>query len=417
MDKKRSGLTPANSFLCQRAFAYTFDPAVLTSTLPPPLFHERTSWLRANLLLLLLAFGLVGGLRAQPLTPTLQPAKLDHFITQLMDSARIPGLSMVLIRGNNVVYSKGYGLTKADSTQAVTPNTLFEAASLSKPVFAYAVMQLVEEKRLDLDKPLYEYLPYPDAAADSRYQKITARLVLSHQSGFPNWRKDRKRPQLAMAYSPGERFGYSGEGYVYLQKVVEKITGQPINEWMNERVLKPLGMTNSSFVWQSDFNPRVAVPHNEAGEPEQKYQPAQANMAYSLHTTAGDYARFIQAIFTPVGLEPATISQMLTPTSQLPTRFSGDTLSTNLYWGLGFGLENRSDATWFWHWGDNGGFKCFIMANRNRQDAVIYFTNSANGLDIADRIVARTLGGQHPSFPFLGINADEFFRRHPYKGK
>ena len=376
------------------------------------------SRLCANLLLLFLAVGLVGALRAQPLTPSLQPAKLDRFITQLMDSARIPGLSMVLIRRNSIVYSKGYGLTKADSTQPVTPSTVFEAASLSKPVFAYAVLQLVEEKSLDLDKPLFEYLPYPDAAADARYQKITARMVLSHQSGFPNWRKDRKRPQLAMAYSPGERFGYSGEGYVYLQKVVEKITGKPINECDGiQRVLKPLGMTNSSFVWQSDFNTHVAMPHNEAGEPEQKYQPGQANMAYSLHTTAEDYARFIQAIFTPVGLKSATINQMLTPTSKLPTRFSGDTLSTNLYWGLGFGLEDMPDATYFWHWGDNGAFKCFIMANRNQQDAVIYFTNSANGLDIADRIVAQTLGGQHPAFSFLGINADEFFRKHPYKGK
>lgn len=332
-----------------------------------------------------------------------------------MDSARVPGLSIVLLRNNTVAYSRSYGLTSADSTQPVLPSTIFEAASLSKPVFAYAVMQLVEQGLLDLDKPLYAYLPYPDAASDARYQKITARLVLSHQSGFPNWRKDRKLPRLTMAFTPGERFGYSGEGYVYLQKVVEKITGQPINEVMESRVLKPLGMTNSSFIWKPDFNTHVALPHNEAGEPEQKYQPGQANMAYSLHTTPEDYARFIRAIFTPAGLKPATINQMLTPVSTLPTRFSGDTLSTNLYWGLGFGLEKPSDTPYFWHWGDNGGFKCFIMANRNRQDAVIYFTNSANGLDIADRIVGHTLGGQHPSFPFLGINADKFFRQHPKK--
>ncbi len=375
------------------------------------------SWLCANLLLLLLAVGLVGVLRAQPIQPERQPAQFDQFITQLMDSANVPGLSIVLMRNNKVVYSQGYGLTKANSTQRVTPTTIFEAASLSKPVFAYAVLQLVEQGLLDLDKPLYEYLPYPDAAADARYQNITARLVLSHQSGFPNWRKNRKSPQLAMAYSPGERFGYSGEGYVYLQKVVEKITGQPINELMNERVLKPLGMANSSFVWQSGFNTHVAMPHNEAGEPEQKYQPGQANMAYSLHTTAEDYARFIQAILIPTGLKPGTVAQMLTPASKLPTRFSGDTLSTNLYWGLGFGLEQLPDATWFWHWGDNGSFKCFVMANQARKDAVIYFTNSANGLDIADRILQKTLGGQHPSLPFLGINADEFFRKHPVKVK
>ena len=292
-----------------------------------------------------------------------------------------------------------------------------KAASLSKPVFAFAVLQLVEQGLLDLDKPLYEYLPYPDVAADERYQKITARLVLSHQSGFPNWRKNRRLPQLAMSFTPGERFGYSGEGYVYLQKVVEKITGQPINELMNIRVLKPLGMTNSSFVWQPGFAAHVALPHDESGQTEQKYRPEQANMAYSLHTTAEDYARFVQAILTPTILKASTIQQMLTPQSKLPTRFSGDTLSTNLFWGLGFGLEQGAGGSWFWHWGDNGSFKCFVMVNQGPQDALVYFTNSANGLDVADRILQKTLGGQHASLPFLGINADAFFRKHPYKAK
>lgn len=348
-------------------------------------------------------------------SPNLNPRQLDQRIIQLMDSASIPGLSIALIRNNKLVYSQGYGLTKADSTQRVTPETIFEAASLSKPVFAYAVLQLVEQGLLDLNKPLYEYLPYPDAATDERYKKITARLVLSHQSGFPNWRKNRKLPQLAMSFTPGERFGYSGEGFVYLQKVVEKITGQPINDVMNERVLKPLAMTNSSFIWQPTFDAHVAQPHDESGKPEEKGKSTQANMAYSLHTTAEDYARFIQAIFSQKGLKASTIDRMLSPQSRLPTHFSGDTLSSNLFWGLGFGLERSPTGMYFWHWGDNGAFKCYITANRARKEAVVYFTNSTNGLDIADRILPLTIGGQHPAFAFLGINADEFFRKRAGK--
>lgn len=345
----------------------------------------------------------------------LTPRQLDQRIIQLMDSASIPGLSIALIRNNKLVYSQGYGLTKADSTQRVTPETVFEAASLSKPVFAYAVLQLVEQGLLDLNKPLYEYLPYPDAATDERYKKITARLVLSHQSGFPNWRKNRKLPQLAMSFTPGERFGYSGEGFVYLQRVVEKLTGQPIDAFMNERVLKPLNMTNSSFIWQPTFDAHVAQPHDESGKPEEKGKPTQANMAYSLHTTAEDYARFIQAIFSQKGLKASTIDRMLSPQSRLPTRFSGDTLSSNLFWGLGFGLERSPTGMYFWHWGDNGSFKCYITANRARKEAIVYFANSTNGLDIADRILPLTIGGQHPAFGFLGINADKFFRKHPIK--
>ena len=353
---------------------------------------------------------------AQSVSPAFEPRQFDRQITQLMDSARIPGLSIALIRANKILYSKGYGLTKADSTQRVTSATIFEAASLSKPVFAYAVLQLVEQGLLDLDKPLYTYLPYPDAAADERYQTITARLVLSHQSGFPNWRKNRKSAQLALSFTPGERFGYSGEGFVYLQKVVEKITGKSINEVMDERVLKPLAMTNSRFIWQPDFDTHFALPHDESGQAGEKSKPDQANMAYSLQTTTDDYARFIQAILTPVGLKSSTVDQMLSQQSQLPRRFSGSTtLSPGLFWGLGFGLERVGVDTWFWHWGDNGDFKCYVTANRARKDAIVYFTNSANGLDIADRILKLTLGGKHPALGFLGIDSADFFRKHPFK--
>lgn len=134
---------------------------------------------------------------AQAVSAEMTPRQIDQFITQLMDSTHVPGLSIAVIRGNNLRYSQGYGLTKADSTQRVTSATVFDAASLSKTVFAYAVLQLVEQGKIDLDKPLFEYLPYPDAAEDERYKKITARMVLSHRTGFPNWRKNRKLPPVS----------------------------------------------------------------------------------------------------------------------------------------------------------------------------------------------------------------------------
>ena len=368
-----------------------------------PLFLRPRSVLFWSVLLL--DWFTTAPIQAQTRAPKLVTAHIDQAITQLMDSAHIPGLAIAIIRGNKLTYAKGYGRTKTDSTQPVTPNTVFEAASLTKPVFAYAVLQLVESGSLDLDKPLFEYLPYPDVAVDERYKKITARLVLSHRSGLPNWRKNRQSNELTMVFTPGERFSYSGEGFVYLQKVVEKITGKPINDFMEERVLRPLGMTNSGFVWKAIFNANVAQPHNQDGKTETKFRPTQANMAYSLHTTAPDYARFVQAILTPTGLKTSTIGQMLTPQVQLPRQFSGsDTLQPNLYWGLGFGLEQMPTDTYFWHWGDNGAFKCYVTANSTTKDAVVYFANSANGLDIADELMRLTLGGEHPAFGFLGIN-------------
>lgn len=347
-----------------------------------------------------LFLGISFSLRAQA---TLSASRVDQFIIQLMDSARVPGLSIALIRDNKLRYSQGYGPTKADSTQRVTPETVFDAASLSKPVFAYAVLQLVDEGRLDLDKPLYEYGPYPDIDSDERYKKITARMVLSHRTGFPNWRKNRQSGQLSLLFTPGERFSYSGEGFVYLQKVVEKITGRPLNELMTERVFKPLRMTRSSYVWTPTFDANFALPHDKSGKPEAKEKPERANVAYSLQTTADDYARFVLAILTAKGLRPGTVDQMLTRQARLPKKLFGeDTLSPNLAWGLGFGLENTPTGDYFWHWGDNGSYKCYVTADRKRGNAVVYFTNSVNGLSVNQEIIRRFLGGEHPAPAFLG---------------
>lgn len=359
--------------------------------------------IRACQICLFVFVGTSVSLQAQAI---LSPAIIDQFITQLMDSANVPGLSVALIRDNKLQYSQGYGLTRADSTQRVTAETVFDAASLSKPVFAYAVLQLVDEGRLNLDKPLYEYLPYPDIAADERYQKITARMVLSHRTGFPNWRKNRQSGQLSILFTPGERFSYSGEGFVYLQKVVETITGQPLNELMTERVFKPLRMTRSSYVWTPTFDANFALPHDQSGKTEAKGKPERANVAYSLQTTADDYARFMLAILTATGLRPGTVDQMLTRQARLPKKLFGeDTLSPNLAWGLGFGLENTPTGDYFWHWGDNGSYKCYVTADRKRGNAVVYFTNSAKGLSVNQEITRRFLGGEHPAPAFLGYDS------------
>lgn len=351
---------------------------------------------------------------AQPPGATYQ--QLDKTVSHLMAAANVPGLSLSLIRNDRQVYSKAYGVKQIGTRQLIDTNTVFEAASLTKPVFAYAVLQLVDEGKLDLDKPLFEYLPYPDVSSDERYRKITARLVLSHQSGFPNWRQNRNSSHLTMRFSPGERFGYSGEGFVYLQKVVEKITGKPINEFMEERTLKPLGMAHSGFVWKESFTANFAQPHDGSGKVEQKYKPLQANMAYSLHTTANDYTRFILALVNSTGLQPKTTAQMLSQQVQLPIRFAGsDTLAAFSYWGLGIGLEKTPADTYCWHWGDNGAFKCFVLADLTRQNAIVYFANGANGLDFADELVAQTIGGQHPAFSFLGINWQEELRKKAKK--
>src|SRR5580704_8371655 len=166
---------------------------------------------------------------------------LDKDIPQLMEKADIPGMSVALVRDGELVWTGAFGVMNADTKKKVTSETVFEAASLSKPVFAYGVLKLVDEGKLDLDTPLNKYLGNNyDVVNDDRINLITARRVLSHTSGFPNWRPDGSK-SLPINFKPGEKFSYSGEGMVYLSRIVEKITGMRLENFMQLYVLQPLG--------------------------------------------------------------------------------------------------------------------------------------------------------------------------------
>ena len=203
-------------------------------------------------------------------------------------------MSLALIRDGKTYWLHSFGVKDERTKQPVTQDTIFEAASLSKPVFAYGVLKLLEEGKLDLDTPLTKYLPQRYSAGDDRLDKITARIVLIHRTGFKNWRPD--EGDLKIYFTPGERFSYSGEGFVYLQKVVQQITAKKLNDYMAEAVFIPLEMTSSSYIWRPDYDSRTATGHNEDGQPGDKHKPSDANAAASLHTTAADDARFVEAI-------------------------------------------------------------------------------------------------------------------------
>jgi CubicO group peptidase (beta-lactamase class C family) len=138
-----------------------------------------------------------------------------------MDTLNIPGLSIAVINDSKVVYHQTFGYANLEKQLPVTDKTIFEGASLSKSVFAFFVMKFVEEGKLDLDKPLYEYLPYPEIAHDDRYKQITGRMVLSHRSGYPNWRENEEDDKLKIKLEPGTNYEYSGEGYQYLAMVLK----------------------------------------------------------------------------------------------------------------------------------------------------------------------------------------------------
>ena len=311
--------------------------------------------------------------------PAMDSTQIDERVHQMMRDAGIPGLSLALINDGKTAYYKTYGVKRAKSDDRVNPQTIFEAASLTKPVIAYCALKMVSEKLLALDEPLYQYLEYTDAAHDDRYRAITARRVLSHTSGFPNWRSERSADTLNIRFEPGSKFGYSGEGFVYLQKVLEKIAGTDLNSIANRYVFAPLEMNRSSLVLRDDDN--YAIGHDKKLNPGKKGMPRAPNAAYSLHTTAGDYAKFLNELIAPRFLGNALQHQMMSVQSHM---FAQD---ASLAWGLGIGLNILNEDTYIWHWGDNGVFRAFFIAAVDSGLGFVYFANSENGLGIVKRLI------------------------------
>jgi CubicO group peptidase (beta-lactamase class C family) len=342
-------------------------------------------------------------------------ARLEKDIPWLLREADVPGMSIALVRNGELTWSGAFGVMNADTKKPVTGETVFEAASLSKPVFAYAVLKLVDEGKLNLDTPLNKYLANNyDVVGDERINLITARHVLSHTSGFPNWRDNDGTKLLLIHFTPGEKFSYSGEGMVYLSKVVEKITGMPLEDFMQLYALGPLGMKSSSYIWQSRFDSLKAYRHDLLGKMTGRNQPQgghasavreEGNPAASLCTTAGDYAKFVIAVLNGTGLKKATWEQMLAPQIRVNEKYP------QVAWGLGVGLETMGEGEYFWHWGDNGDSKAYVAAFLPGKNAVVYFADGSNGLSFAKELLEDAIGGDHPALAHLDYDRYNSFSR------
>jgi CubicO group peptidase (beta-lactamase class C family) len=323
-------------------------------------------------------------------------------LEQLLKDGRVPGLSFAIIRDGKIVETKALGVRDASTAIPVDDNTIFEAASLSKPVFAYAVLQLVDARVLSLDTPLSKYVP-DYVKDDPRAASITVRHVLSQASGLPNWRS--KASPLKAYFQPGERFSYSGEGFLWLQQVVEVVTGESFNSVMARLVFDPLEMRRSSYIWRADFEADYARPHDAQLAPSDKRRPTRPRSAATLHTTAADYARFLLAVLSGARLKPETAKQWLDPQVRLRQHCieclstDGQDADQHIAWGLGWGLE--PDAGSFFHWGDSGQFKAFVAGSLADRSAIVVFTNGYNGMAIMPDVINQLMPGEHPAFIWL----------------
>jgi CubicO group peptidase (beta-lactamase class C family) len=232
------------------------------------------------------------------------PAEIDQTVTRLMRAARVPGVGVAILNDGKVTYLKAYGVRDKEKNLPLTPKSVMYAASFTKVAFAFMVMQLVDDGVLDLDKPVYQYLPkplpeydaYKDLANDLRYQKITARMLLTHTSGFPNWRRFTDDGKLSINFEPGSRFAYSEGGIALLQLVVESMTKKSLADLMRERVFQPLGMKRTSMVWEDRFESDYANGYDEKEHSLGPQKRTRADAAGSMQTTLADFSRFVAAV-------------------------------------------------------------------------------------------------------------------------
>lgn len=334
-------------------------------------------------------------------------------ISDLMQKAHIPGISIATISHGKMSENIALGLSDIESKVAVTTDTIFWACSLSKPVFAYLVILLIQNEKLGkdftLDTPLWKIFDWTDYFnGDERRKNITTRMILSHQTGMPNegGLEDKEGPDKHL--NPGQLFRYSGQGYIYLQIVIEKITGLSLEELAQKEIFLPLGMKHSSFLLpEPEF---IATTHDETMNPKLPLPLLLGNNnhpAASLHTTARDYALFLEAslqnkAFVEIALKTPHVS-MEKDQEAVDKKVEQDTLQS-IHWGLGFGLQKSPEKKApdiAFHWGDGPGEKAFFAINLNSLSAIVFLANSQNGLAIAEDIATPIVGDIKPTINYL----------------
>jgi CubicO group peptidase (beta-lactamase class C family) len=316
----------------------------------------------------------------------------------------IPGMSIAVIKDGKVAWYKGFGVRNMNSKERVDENTIFDGASLTKPLFAYFTMIMVDKKIIDLDTPIVEYMSkekienylgrfgYSISQPGFRYDwfsKITPRHILSHSAGLCTYEIHLKeKPEVYPIYSePGTKFKYSPPGYFILQTIFEDILGERLDILMHKYVFEPLKMDNSYMVWNEKIRSNAAFGHNIINVPVESLREAKdPHAGGSLYSTAGDYAKFLAAVLNGKLLTKKSQMDMFTPVIDI---------EPNLPYAPGFSLDESSKGTCIWHTGDYVIFRNFAMADTKTKTGVVYFTNSFYGLQLYTEVIDMVFEGDH----------------------
>lgn len=335
---------------------------------------------------------LLGGIIQLTYAQAIKPAPVDlafeRKIPDWLKETNVPAIGIGIIEDGKLKYTKVFGVLKNTGPDGPTtpapPNTIFQVASLTKPVVEILTLKLVSEGKWKLDEPLANYWVDPDVQNDPRHKKLTTRYVITHQSGFPNWRWLSTSKKLEFTFDPGTKVNYSGEGLEYLRHALEKKFNEPLEQLAKKHLFQPYEMNDTRFFWNASMNEsRFAVAHNKEGKPYDIHKNTSANAADLLLTTVEDYGRFAVNVLAAKGLSSTVFDEMVRP--QVP--YPG---GKNMFFGLGWMLmpELSNGEYALIHTGSDPGVNTVVILFPKSQRGLIVFTNGDNGTQVWTRILA-----------------------------
>jgi CubicO group peptidase (beta-lactamase class C family) len=324
-------------------------------------------------------------------------AQWETGIPQWLKETAMPAVSIAIVRDGQLAWRRAFGVKDTGTNEPVDLDTLFAACSDTKPMFAYGVLKLCEKGVLSLDTPLTKYTSRR-VTADPRVELITARHVLSHMTGFPNWRQDKDLP---IQFTPGSQYQYSGEGFSYLQSVVVELTGTSFEDFMRDNVLVPLGMTASRITWDMNSVRLIAKPHDEKGvrlagkyvtpptPSERDDGIARYGAAAMLLTTPTDFATFLLEFLNPKPADTFRLNESSRAEMLRPHVKKSETSWGGMAWAL-----ERHDGTslLFTHAGQDAGYYCFTAGSTDRRSGLMVMLNGDAYLPFLMKMLANPDG-------------------------
>ncbi len=330
-----------------------------------------------------------GGTARQVTTPSpasgALAASLDRLAPRWLAEARVPSLAVAYIKDGAVQWTRAYG-EQAPGVPATT-RTLYNVASLTKPVFAETMLRLVADGQLTLDEPLSRYWVDPDLTADARTQQLTARIALTHRTGFANWRRE-TGGRLAFRADPGSVYGYSGEGMEYLARAAEKRTGLTLEQLVQRHLFDPFGMRDAGWPMRAAFEGRLAVPSGPDGSRREPDIAATASAADNLLITVGDYATFVARVMASDALPRWLRAERDSLQAVDPSGTQPCNPATNARcprrggYGLGWSVLEFEGETVLWHTGADWGERTMVFYVPARREGAVLFTNSFDGFNV-----------------------------------